>query len=105
LTPEYPASAAALPLSARTMRSRISGAVRDGGVPPCIVARQRSVGNIGIRTPGQIPRILPWHFPLPQSAFRRPSGRGVNALWYEAFGAGLTSCAEGKCRKLGTQNS
>jgi hypothetical protein len=29
----------------------------------------------------------------------------VNALWYEAFGAGMASRAEGKCRKLGTQNS
>src|ERR1017187_10709892 len=79
------------------MRSRISGAVSDGGVLPCIAARKRNVGNIGIRTPVQIP--------LPECAFRRPSDRGVNALCYEAFDAVMTSCAEGRCRKLGTQRA
>jgi len=33
--------------------SRISRAVRDGGVVPCIMARKKRLGSIGIRTPGQ----------------------------------------------------
>jgi len=31
-------------------------------------------------------------------ALRSPSGRSVNGLWYEAFGAATTSNADGKCR-------